>query len=176
MHDAILLAPTGGQDYLTSSGKTYRSDVFGVLRDVPWNSDLTDLQACGCHLIHPGRWPQIMLRPDMTTTDDQLMESKLLSGTHWYLPRTIVAVNATGDITSLTGGASIFTGPNKTGDQVGYVYFNGMDGTNPKTYSNFNISSTPVCQGPVYFKLVAALPKPPGDQPAPTVSVYLYGD
>src|SRR5215472_741530 len=110
-----LLAPSGNSSILVRSGVTYTSDAYGVIRDVPMGTDVQDLEAAGCSLVRPGRFPLFALMgADMTSTEDQQLETTL-GGANYYSISKIVAVAASAPITAVGG---IYTQRDKDGDAV----------------------------------------------------------
>jgi hypothetical protein len=172
MATAMLLAPTANAPYLTRLGNTYTADEYGVIRDVPSGTEVTDLQSMGCSLVQPGRYPIFALSgADMTKTTDQQFSSTL-GPANWYSLSKVVITGATGPITSVVGG--IYTQPEKGGEAVVADGQNfALDGA---TEGEMVVATlAPICatqcfKGPLYLSLSTPLSE------HETCDIFVYGD
>jgi hypothetical protein len=169
---ATLLAPTANASFLTRLGTTYIADSAGVLRDVPQGTEVTDLEAMGCALVVPGRYPLfVLVDADMNSTEDQKFSSSLGPVTGYSLSKVVVT-GASAPVTAAAGG--IYTDMEKGGDAVvaaGQSFaLAGTDLSEMVVATLAPLCATKCFQGPLYLSLTSA-----NGAPA-TCNVFVYGD
>jgi hypothetical protein len=173
---ATLLAPAAGASFLTRLGNTYRADEYGVLRDVPTGTETTDLQALGCALVQPGRFPIFVLQnADLTSQNDQKFSS-LLGPVNWYSISRIVIAGPSQPITAATG--DIGTLPNQAGEVIASGQSFAMADDVPGemvVVAPGPVWDTKCFQGQLYLHLTAT--EPPNQDGTPiTCDIFVYGD
>src|SRR5580765_2533679 len=170
MPTAMLIAPSPGSSFLSRNGHTYTADNRGVIRDVPFGTEVQDLQSSGCNLVQPVRYPMMAINADLNTLEDQRFDTSLI-GSGLFLPDKVVASGASMPLTAAAG--SIYTRNNKEGDKIASLTFSALDGTTEPQAVVVLLDPTvagKVQHGDLWFTMDTVQGEPA------TCTIFVYGD
>lgn len=100
----LMIAPVANKTFATSLGNSFTSDQDGIIRNVSFTQDVTDLQAAGCRVI--SFWAPDLLfygkALNFNSSADQQLNQTAWTGK--FRPSLITVTNASVSLTTAAGG------------------------------------------------------------------------